>query len=206
VDDRMTTEEIRIMYRDAKNKKKQLCILAEINLCKPADIRAIINGETDELPPVTDNHHRTRTRCLKKRGLSNALADKEKQDIISLYLEGMRNKDIADKLGRSQSVVSRIINNYKEGAMTFTEEQTPEQNEKLLQEITEKIADKPQPEIPSIPTKNVGVVEIAGGLLDYITHDLQDHIVEIRRGKDCYTVRVENEAEGVVLTRRHKND
>ena len=90
--------------------------------------------------------------------------------------------------------------------MTFTEEQTPEQNEKLLQEITETIADKPQTEIPSIPTDNIGVVEIAGGLLDYITHDLQDHIVEIRRGKDGYTVRVENEKEGVVLTRRYNDD
>lgn len=153
--DRMTAEEIRTMYRDAKNKKKQLLILAELNLCKPADIRAIINGETDELPPM-------KKKAVPRKSPSRfQVTDEEKARILELHQQG-----------------------------------------KTPAEIAEKIADKPLPEEPA----SVGVVEIAGALLDYITRDLRDHIVEIKYSKDGYTVRVEGETEGAVLTRRHKND
>ncbi len=185
--DRMTASEIRVMYRDAKNKKKQLLILADINMCKPADIRAIINGETDRLPPkITKNY--------------SYLTEEDKQEILRLYREGISKSEIGRRTGRSEFSITKTI---KEAEMTFTEEQTPEQNEQLLQEITEKIADKPQTEIPSIPTEGVGVVKIAGALLDFVTRDLRGHIVEIKYSKDGYTVRVEGESEGVVLTRRH---
>lgn len=187
--DRMTAAEIRKMYRDAKNKKKQLCILAELNGCKPADIRAIINGETDELPP------------LKATKKYSHLTEEDKQKILQLYREGISKSEIGRRTGRSESSITKTI---KEAEMTFTEEQTPEQNEQLLQEITEKITDKPMTEIPSIPTEGVGVVEIAGALLDFVANDLHDHIVEIKYSKDGYTVRVEGESEGAVLTRRHE--
>lgn len=188
--DRMTAEEIRRNYRQAKNKKKQLLILAELNLCKPADIRAIINGETDKLPLRTTKSYAF-------------ISEEDKQEILRLYQTGLSRNAIANKTGRGWDAVNKIIT---EAGMTFTEEQTAEQNKQLLQEITEKIADKPLPEIPSIPTEGMGVVEIAGALLDYITRDLRGYIVEIKYGKDGYTVRVEGESEGAVLTRRHKND
>lgn len=181
--DRMTAEEIRRNYRQAKNKKKQLLILAELNLCKPADIRAIINGETDELPS-------------RKTKSYSFISEEDKQEILRLYQTGLSRNAIANKTGRGWDAVNKIIT---EAEMTFTEEQTPQQNEQLLQEITEKIADKPLPEEPA----SVGVVEIAGALLDFVANDLRGYIVEIKYGKEGYTVRVEGESEGVVLTRRH---
>lgn len=44
----MSEEEIKRSYRQAKDPKKQLRILADMNCCDVADIEAIINGK----PPV----------------------------------------------------------------------------------------------------------------------------------------------------------
>ncbi|MGN0686806.1 MAG: helix-turn-helix domain-containing protein [Oscillospiraceae bacterium] len=195
--ERMTAEEIRIMYRDAKDKPKQITILADMNLCRQADIKAILDGKTDELPPPRDNvRHESR----------HYTTEQEKREIIRLHGNGLTPKEISAATGRCEPTIKKIIKACKEDRMTFTEEQTPQQNEQLLQEITEKIADKPQSEIPSIPTENFGVAEIAGTLMDFVTLGLGTYVVEIKRGKDGYTVRVENETEGVVLTRRTSHE
>lgn len=197
-DERMTAEEIRVMYREAKDQDAQIGILADINLCKRMDIIRIINGETDELPPITEKYHHIRKGRGKNYVPPNALTDKEKQEIIRLHLEGLQGKDIADKLGRSPSAVSKTILSYKEGVMTFTEEQTPEQNEKLLQEITEKIS----PKSDTAPVVGVGVAEIAGALMDFITDNLHGCIVEVRAKDDGYIVHVTSDTDDIVLTRR----
>ena len=51
----MTTGEILLSYREAKFKKKQIGILAELNLCdRKAIIKTLIDGGVDpkELPPL----------------------------------------------------------------------------------------------------------------------------------------------------------
>lgn len=187
MDNRMTADEIRIMYRDAKNKKKQICILAEINDCKPADIRAIINKETDELPPMVAAKRWTR------------VTEDDKAEILRLHGTGLSESAIASRTGRSWEVVSNII---KEAEMTFTEEQTPKQNEKLLQEITAKIS----PEPTAVPIVGVGVAEIAGALMDFITDNLHGCIVEVRAKDDGYIVHVTSETDDIVLTRRTNHE
>ena len=100
--DRMTAEEIRRDYREAKNPQKQLLILAECNLCKPADIRAIINGETDELPPP------------KKAINYSHVTQQDKDEIMKLHRSGLSKSAISARTERGWHTVDKIIKEAEE--------------------------------------------------------------------------------------------
>ena len=65
-DERMTAFEIRRSYAEAKNPKEQIRILSHLNLCTVADIKAIIEYKTDELPPPRSTSRRT-PQCTQHR-------------------------------------------------------------------------------------------------------------------------------------------
>ena len=50
----MTTDEIVSMYRQAADKTKQIPILADLNLCKPRDIVAVLRQEGEKIPAAYD--------------------------------------------------------------------------------------------------------------------------------------------------------
>ena len=63
----MQTHEIVRMYKDAADKKKQITILAQMNLCTPEEIRdELIKGGIDA-PDAPEKRKKTRPRRLQKQ-------------------------------------------------------------------------------------------------------------------------------------------
>lgn len=123
--ERMSAAEIRRNYNEAKDKPYQITILADMNCCDHSAIKKIINGETDELPPLENKRKGYRfTHC----------ADNVKKEIVNLHKQGVPGKEIARRVSRSAATVSTTIKAYKEGKMVFAEEQTAEEREQLTLE------------------------------------------------------------------------
>lgn len=198
--ERMSAEEIRRNYREAKYKSKQLTILADMNFCKRADIKRIVTGEADELPPVRQGRGRQGQR----------LTEEERQEIIRLHLDGTPQSHIAAIVGRGDNTVGKIIRKYTEEKerenMVFAEEQTEQEREQLTAEIESQLeeqpsaveeVDEPAPE----PKKDAATV--ASALMDLLNEELRDYIVEIRAKADSYTVRVLSDyGEEIIHTKR----
>lgn len=89
----MTVDEIKISYRDALNKQKQVPILAQLNACSTEKINGILGIDED-----TTSHYR-------KKGLSayRHLFDQ----MLELYNSGMSDRAIAEKLKVHRSHVTR---------------------------------------------------------------------------------------------------
>ena len=104
---RMTAFEIRRSYAEAKEPKAQVKILAQLNLCKQADIMAIINNKTDELPLPTDTFFKDVTPCE----LSQKKLPPEKiTEIVKKYKSGkFTQRQIAKQFAVSQSTISHIL-------------------------------------------------------------------------------------------------
>ena len=82
----MTNEEIVIAYRDSKNKKEQINILAERNLCDPAEIVDIlVDGGYDR-------------RCFNslKLGKSKGKSEKFESKVQEMIKESKQKKESAD--------------------------------------------------------------------------------------------------------------
>ena len=82
----MTNEEIVIAYRDSKNKKEQINILAERNLCDPAKIiDVLVEGGYDR-------------RCFNafKFGKANGRSEKFETKVQEMIEESKQKKESAD--------------------------------------------------------------------------------------------------------------
>ena len=210
--ERMSAAEIRRNYNQAKDKPKQISILADMNCCKRADIKKIIDGETDELPPLKDN--RGYTKRTKPSAARVAASDEVKREIIRLNKEGWFGKDIAKAVGRSPSFVSTTLKQYAEGKMIFAEEQTAEEREQLTAEISDKLRKAPIEVIPCeaaarveelVATESETVhtlpegataLDIADALMRMLEEEFASYIVEIKAGKEYYHVRVTDKESG----------
>ena len=165
-DDRMTVEEIRRMYKEAKDQNAQIGILADINMCKPDIIQKIINGELDELPPLKV---KGKVKSKYSRGKNNPVTEQEKEVIFSMYRAGNSATDIANALMRSITTIKSYIKKYREENeevenVIFAEELTHEEREKLTKEA-QSTAAAPVEEA-QISEDDVG--SIAGGILEMI--------------------------------------
>ena len=80
----MTNEEIVIAYRDSKNKKEQINILAERNLCDPAKIIDVL---------VESGYDR---RSFNKFGKSKGKSEKFESKVQEMIEESKQKKESAD--------------------------------------------------------------------------------------------------------------
>lgn len=229
-DNRMSAEEIRRMYKEAKDKPRQITILAEINLCKRSDIKRIIDEETDELPPVSKKmqyQHQKREEPDKIRCSNPATPLEVKLDIIRLHLNGNLGKDIAKATGVSQATVSKVIGEYKDGKLKFTEDElqadiqtnTEEEKDVIFAEdldpverdqLTEEVEQATIPKevecdstFDSIPDGNIEC--IAGGLLESVAElSAKGYTVSVEpvNDKGVITVTVEDSNNYACLKRR----
>lgn len=102
----MTDDQIRTSHRDAADKEKQVKILAQLNAVDPEVIRAILRGETaNRSDGETD-------RRIKWKPSDDRM-------LLALWSEGMRAKDIAAEMGRTQTAVNQRINNLRKRGMNL---------------------------------------------------------------------------------------
>ena len=99
----MTNEEIRRYYKQAKDKSEALIILSDMNCCRRAVIKNIINGA--DIKPLGNNHKNPK--------------DTGKDDFISNFVKSlneimtekqMSSKELADASGICPSAISYYIN------------------------------------------------------------------------------------------------
>lgn len=210
--DRMTAAEIRRNYNEAKDKPKQIGILADMNDCKRSDIKKILDGTTDELPPL--NTKRSYTKPKNPPVRKGAVTNDTRKEIIRLHEQGISGKEIAEKVSCSASFVSTTIKAYKEGNMIFAEEKTAEEREQLAAEITDKLREAPIEVIPreaatrveelvameseTVHTLPEGAtaLDIAEALMNMLREEFANHIIEIRASEKYYCVRVTEKDSG----------
>ena len=108
--ERMTASEIRRSYAEAKYPKKQIKILAELNLCKREDIVAIIKHRTDEFPK-----RETPKEPQPAVDTSKKIPPEIWIEIAKLYETGKYTIcKLADMFGVSQSGVKKHLKKYRE--------------------------------------------------------------------------------------------
>lgn len=181
----MTEEEIRRNYRLSKAKKKQIGILADLNCCSKDEIRNILGIRQEQRG--------------KRGGKTEPLSDRDKRDIIRMHRDGAAVADIVESSGRSPFAVRKTIRQYEEGKMIFTEEQTAEQSEELLKELTQ-LTEGGEASRSDKPSAS----QIAGALMDMLFGEFSDLIIEIKANADSYIVRVASENEEVQIRRMNR--
>ncbi len=219
--ERMTAAEIRRNYNEAKDKPKQITILADMNCCDRSDIKKIINGETDELPPLKDK--RSYTKRSKPKGCGKHLTDEQKKEAVRLCNGGHSRRAVAEMFGCSEQTISNVINKNKEkNKMIFAEEQTKQEREQLTAEITDKLKGVPIEAVPleaavrveelqpmeaettSQLPEGTTVSAIACALMDMLDEEFAGYIVEIRATEAFYTVRVTDTATGEEIAHKKR--
>lgn len=105
----MSESEICMMYRDAKDKNKQIEILADMNVCDSGEIIDVLssNGFVPGLPvkPKEVNNGSKTKRPPTKFSVETVA------EIERLYASGMWTGEIAEKLGIDYKVLSNKISN-----------------------------------------------------------------------------------------------
>lgn len=97
----MTHDEIRRRYREARDKVKQIQILAELNLVSPNDIRAVLG-----LEPYYRPCHRAR-----KHHLTPAERAEREAKFLAWYRLGRNDREIAEACGAPL----RTVNVWRRG-------------------------------------------------------------------------------------------
>ena len=98
----MSEGEIRMMYRQAKNRKMQIRILSELTLKPKEEIVRIINGGTIEPPkpklvkPINERH----------KGKGMKWTEEETLWLLEAMQNGVKTADMVEHLGRSYYAVS----------------------------------------------------------------------------------------------------
>lgn len=132
--ERMTANEIRRSYAEAKDPKAQIKILADLNLCKPEDIVAIIENRTDDL-------------CNGKTSTRKNIPPETWVEIAKLYETGRyTQRELAEMFGASAVWVGKRIREYRK--MAKESEPAEDKNEPMpprpapsLYEIAEELAE-----------------------------------------------------------------
>ncbi len=211
--ERMSAAEIRRNYNEAKDKPYQITILADMNCCKRSDIKKIIDGETDELPPLKEK--RSYTKRIKPKGCGKHLTEEQKKEAVRLCNGGHSRKAVAEMFGCSEQTISNAINKTKEeNKVIFAEEQTEQEREQLTAEISDKLRAAPIEVIPREAAARVEelvamesetahtlpegatALDVADVLMQLLEEELAGYIVEIKAGKEYYHVRVTDKESG----------
>ena len=191
----MTDNEIYRNYKEAKKPAEQIQILADINACSTAKIKAIIESENRKAAKS------------KRGGKVNRCSGAEQDRIWELHCGGANIPEIVRLTGRKYDTVKKYIKKMEEEGreMIFAEELTARERE-VLTEITENL-DKPA-ETPSKPvnepeelSENVTAVDIAKALLCLLECEFNGYAITIERTDSGYIVDVQGDKDGATLRR-----
>ena len=166
--ERMTANEIRRSYAEAKDPKAQIKILADLNLCKPEDIVAIIENRTDDL-------------CNGKTSTRKKVPPETWAEIVKLYETGRyTHQKLAEMFGVSAVWVGKRIREHR----------------KMAKE-SEPAEDKNEP-MPNNSRPAPSLYEIAEELAEYIRHKHPGvDYISINRNGQTIRVVVENGKERI---------
>lgn len=76
-----------------------------------------ITGRT--LYAINNKMHRLRIRSKNKKGTRRKYTDEQRREMIILYLHDMTQNDIAEKIGCSQTTVSKVVSDYFKGVISI---------------------------------------------------------------------------------------
>lgn len=163
-DERMTAFEIRRSYAEAKNPKEQIKILAQLNLCTVADIKAIIEHKTDELPPPG---HKPKKPSKRKPRISPEVW----QEIKKKYESGeYTQKQLAKMYGISQATICKNMSKAWERAASHDKNEQPatEPREASVQNERTEDGDRVQSIYENAADRLQSVYELAAEIVEYI--------------------------------------
>jgi uncharacterized protein (DUF433 family) len=199
--ERMTAAEIRQNYAEAKDPEAQIQILADLNLCKKRDIRNILEGKTDELPPPTGQGRRRDPRTY--------YVNSEKQkEILERYAAGETLEELATAYNATVELIAKIITGTYKTAKKNAEAPKAEAPEMPEAEADPETAagpfpydwstfpspaSEPRSSMRSILDIAVTAFENAEGICPNDTH------LDIRKGRDSLSVEVSSEDVTVVI-------
>ncbi len=211
-DDRMTVEEIRRMYKEAKDQSAQIGIMADINDCSPAIILKIVRGELDDLPPPTEKKKRKKQYKPSLQVQGKRLTAQEKDTILRMHQSGKSCAHIADTIGRAEETVRKYVRKLNESHeeeeknVIFAEDLNNAERDKLTEEVEQATAPKKvecDSTIDSIPDGNIECV--AGGMMEYVAElCAKGYTVSVEpvNDKGVITVTIENGNNYACLKRR----
>ena len=200
----MTDNEIYRNYKEAKKPAEQIQILADMNSCSAAKIKAIIESEKRKNNTEIES---------KKVGRAAMLSDAEKDKIWELHCGGANIPEIVRQVGRTYDTIKKYINKEQE-KMLFTEELTARERE-VLTEITENLDKPAEPtlekqldelsreidELGEEIMSGVTSVEIAKGLMAMLFEEFSGYRITIERTDSGYIVDVQDDKDGATLRR-----
>jgi len=210
--ERMTAAEIRESYATAKYPEEQLQILAELNLCKKQDIRDIIEGKTDELPPPAGKR--------KRRDPHTYYVSTAKQkEILERHAAGETPEELAAAYSATVELIEKIIaGTYKANKNTKTPEPPeggpPAEPDAPAADPNDVNEPRPLhgpvfpdlPIVPGPPTKpQRTILEIAAEAFTETDRKYGDaEYLEIKKHGDRLTVEVANDEVTVVIYKSPK--
>ena len=203
--ERMTAAEIRESFRLAKNPDEQVKILAELNLCKKQDIYNILEGTTDELPPVKTG---------RRRDPHTYYVNTAKQkEIIERHAAGETVEELAAAYSATVELIEKII----DGTYKQNKPKTPKAPEggppaePDVQAADPDDVNEPRPphgpvfpDLPIVPGPPLNpprsIIDIAAEAFTEIDRRYGDaEYLEITKHGDRLTVQVANDEVTVVI-------
>ena len=153
----MTEFEIIKDYGEAKDKTEQIKILADLNMCKPEDIAAVLKKNGIPLPKgvklkksVKEKNQPVRTKGKKRMNWT-----KEDLDKLSMILsEGLTMLEIAERFGVSAAAIQNQVQKKKlrksDDAKSDTQERMSDSVDRAYIKELEKFLEKEREEKESV--------------------------------------------------------
>lgn len=76
-----------------------------------------ITGRTFQA--INNKMHRLKIRSKNKKGNNRKYTDEQRREMIILYLQDFTQNEIAEKIGCSQTTVSKAVSDYFKGAISI---------------------------------------------------------------------------------------
>lgn len=190
----MTDEEIYKEWCDSANPKAQIRILADLNSCNAARIKAIIESEKRKAARAETKKLRT----------GRYLNDAEKAQIWKWHCDGLSIPEMVRRTGRTYDTIKNAINKMKEDNMTFAEELPAEERKQLTEQITALTETMQQP--PQELPEGVTAVDIAKALMLMLGEEFDGYRIGIKFSDGWYQVEVHGTEDAAILRRKVDGD
>lgn len=163
----MTDGEVVTSFRQAKDKREQIGILCDLNLCRKDDILNILAAAGEDVSEYISGVRRRKDPTKHKRWSS---------DDITILEEGCRSGGSCEELGASrQSVDGHIAKLKKEGRLTGGDSEKQKRKKKsIINEDFDKCFDEIPAEVPKekqvddVPSSAPDDGHVLGGMLDMV--------------------------------------
>lgn len=172
----MTEYEIRKSYEEAKHKKEQIKILAQLNDSTEQEIKRILEGGSSEEKVIKTYHHPN---------------DATKQKIVEEYLAGgITMEELAEKYGVCKSSVQKYVNLYKNGESLARKQRKPKIRSSSKVESKGNISDM----VALVRGALDSLYDAASAIVDKIEDEFSDYEdFSLYRNSSFYGVRIKKD-------------